>query len=589
MGETSAAECVVVVEEPDSVLTVWGRLHRWRPLLGRAARAGGAARHHRMSHRGVSWKRFLRDTRAGATAIAAAAVAVMTVGAVALIIDQLWLVDQRDTLKSATSAAALAAALKMKPVLASNPNISGDDLKAALVPVARRHVLLNLAHLSEDRYTRAVATLVVEVLPDTDKGTVDVNAQADLGGFLLASRLPLLGGVSQAESVQVKSRVKRAVNPIEVVLAIDISKSMERALDGKKTSGDTSSRMNIVKQAAKDLVDILNPSADNRVAIGIVPWHAVVRLDDDAMSEWVREGWAAYPSSRRYASAYACKREGCTPLDETQNLPDKPGEDWLGCLDEHRLSVAMKADLPAVDNLFDEPSTSAFAQAIFPAEYAKAYDCLQPPAPSDLAYQKCYGTADTPVAGVAGGQAAQADCENDAPTIFALSSDSAAIKAAIDALEPFGGWTGWTYSTLGVAWGQRLLSHDWNTVWGGGVHPVDPDAEANADTRKVIVLMTDGEDNRCGERDPTCLSSELGFERSVACTAAKTDGTEIFVVAAMHPDNVTEDLGTRLEACSSKADNPRGTYVFLNNANAESLRAGFADIAHQLTALRRIQ
>ena len=541
-----------------------------------------------MTRRSVSWKRFLRDTRAGATAIAAVAVTIMTVGATALITDHIWLVDQRDTLKSASDAAAIAAALRMKPVLAGNPTITDDDLKAALAPVARRYVLLNLSHLSDARYTRAVESLVLEVIPNRGQGTVDVNAQADLGGFLLASTLPLLSGVSQVESMQVESRVKSAVSSVEVVLAIDISKSMERALDGKTTSGNTSSRMAIVKQAAKDLVDILGPAADNRVAIGIVPWHVVVRLDDTAMSEWVRQGWAAYPSSRRYAFAYACNREDCTPLDETQNLPDKPGEDWLGCLGEHRLSVAKKADLPAVENLFDDPSQSAFAQAIFPAGVGKAYECLQPPAPSDLFYQKCYGKADTPVTGVSGGQAAQADCENDGSTIFPLSSDSAAITAAIDALEPFSGWVGWTYSTLGVAWGQRMLSHDWNTVWGGGVHPVNPAAEGNAGTRKAIVLMTDGEDNRCGERDPTCLSSGLGFARSVACTAAKTAGTEIFVVAAMHPDQVSEGLGTGLEACSSKADNPDGSYVFLNNASAESLRAAFADIAGQLTSLRRL-
>ena len=541
-----------------------------------------------MTRRGVSWKRFLRDTRAGATAIAAAAVTLMTVGATALIIDHQWLVDQRDVLKSASDAAAIAAALRMKPVVAGNPAITDDALTATLAPVARRYVLLSLGHLSEARYTRAVESLVLEVIPNRGQGTVDVNAQADLGGFLLASRLPLLSGVTEVESMQVESRVKSAVNPIEVVLAIDTSKSMERALDGMEASGDTSSRMGIVKQAAKDLVDILGPGSDNRVAIGIVPWHVVVRLDDTAMSEWVRQGWAAYPSSRRYAFAYVCNREDCTPLDETQDLPDKPGEDWLGCLGEHRLSVAKKADLPAVENLFDDPSKSAFAQAIFPAGYGKAYECLQPPAPSDLFYQKCYGTADTPVTGVAGGQAAQADCENDGPTIFALSSDSAAITAAIDALEPFGGWVAWTYSTLGVAWGQRLLSHDWNTVWGGGVHPVNPDADSNAGTRKAIVLMTDGEDNRCGEQDPTCSSSGLGFARSVACTAAKTAGTEIFVVAAMHPDKVSEDLGTGLEACSSKADNPEGSYVFLNNASAESLRAAFADIGRQLTSLRQL-
>ena len=563
----------------------------FRPFLhgdARPARAGEAAGHQRMTRRGVSWKGFLRDTRAGATTIAAVAVTIMTVGATALIIDHQWLVDQRDVLKSASDAAAIATALRMKPVLAGNPAITDDDLKAALAPVARRYVLLNLAHLPEARYTRAVATLVLEVIPNRGQGTVDVNAQADLGGLLLASRLPFLSGVTEVESMQVESRVKSAVNPIEVVLAIDTSKSMERALDGTKTSDDTSSRMGIVKQAAKDLVDILGPAADNRVAVGVVPWHVVVRLDDTAMSEWVQKGWAVYPSSRRYAHAYGCNRADCTPLDETHDLPDKPGEDWLGCLGEHRLSEAKKADLPAVENLFDAPSQSAFAQAIFPAGFAKAYECLQPPTPSDLSYQHCYGTEETDVTRVVGGKAAQADCENDGSTIFALSSDSAAITAAIDALEPFGGWVGWTYSTLGVAWGQRLLSHDWNAVWGGGVHPVNPAADSDAGARKAIVLMTDGEDNRCGERDPTCVSSGLGFERSVACTAAKTAGTEIFVVAAMHPDKVSKDLGTGLEACSSKAGNPEGSYVFLNNASAESLRAAFADIAGQLTSLRRL-
>ena len=512
----------------------------------------------------------------------------MTVGATALLTDHIWLVDQRDTLKSASDAAAIAAALEMKPVLAGNPKITDDALKATLAPVARRYVLLNLSHLTEDRYTRAVESLVLEVIPNRAAGTVDVNAQADLGGFLLASTLPLLSGVAQVDSVTVGSRVKSAVNSIEVVLAIDISKSMEKALDGTHAYGNISSRMAIVKQAAKDLVDILGSATDNRVAVGVVPWHMVVRLDDDAMSEWVREGWAAYPKSRRYVFAYACTTRGSTCLDETQNLPDKPGEDWQGCLGEHRLSEAKKADLPAVDKLFDDPSKSAFAQAIFPAGVGKAYECLRPPAPSDLGYQDCYGTEETDVPRVNGGKAAQANCAaEDAASMFALSSDSTAIKAAIDALEPKGSGT---YSTLGGAWGQRMLSHDWNTVWGGGVYPVNPDADGNAGTRKDIVRLSDGEDNRCGGEDPTGsgLSSGLGFARSVARTAAKTAGTEIFVVGAMHPDKVSEDLGTGLEACSSKADNPEGSYVFLNNANAETLRAAFADIGCQSTSLRRL-
>ena len=54
-------------------------------------------------------RRFVSDARAGATAIAAVAVTVMTVGGAALIGDHAWLLDQRDVLKAAADAAGIAA------------------------------------------------------------------------------------------------------------------------------------------------------------------------------------------------------------------------------------------------------------------------------------------------------------------------------------------------------------------------------------------------------------------------------------------------------------------------------------------------
>ena len=96
--------------------------------------------------------RFVRDTRAGATAIAAAAVTVMTVGGAALMSDHVWLVAQRDVLKTAADAAGLAATLEMTRL--AGETRTDAELKAALRVVAERYILLNLEHLPAGRSPR---------------------------------------------------------------------------------------------------------------------------------------------------------------------------------------------------------------------------------------------------------------------------------------------------------------------------------------------------------------------------------------------------------------------------------------------------
>lgn len=531
-------------------------------------------------------RRFLGEGRAGATALTAAVVTVMAVGATALIIDHVWVVDQRDTLKGGANAAGVAATLEMRRILANDPAISDDDLKAALQPVGRRYVVLNLQHLSGDRYDRALETLVVEVQPDRSQGTVNVTAQADLGGFLLASRLALLSGVKQLEFIATESRTESVTNPVEVVLAIDVSGSMARDLDGSWRRNSSNSRMNIVKQAASELVAILNPNETNRVAVGVVPWHFVVRLDEVMREDWERKGWAAYPRSRHYAATYDCRPEpGCRSMAADQNLPAQGGSKWNGCLDEHRVSAAGHADfVPTADSL-DPPSDTAFALAFYPASYGIGYQCMSSPLPSNYELQSCYTAKSAPDGKTQFPRPAQYGCDEDSPSVLPLSSERERIDAAIKGLSPIGPKT---HSALGVLWGQRLLSHSWKGVWGGDVHPVDEGAKGNAAVRKVIVLLTDGEDTQCRETgDPACTRGG-GVERTDACSLAKRHGTEIFVIAAMEPEEVSRGLAETLRACSSEADNPEGSYVFLDNVDAETLKAAFADVANQLVTVRRV-
>ena len=587
-----------------------GRRTGSHPVLGSANLAAamrliGAPREPACErHRDIGRiRQFLRSTRAGATAIAAAAVTIIAVGGATLVIDSRWLIDQRDVLKAAADAAAVAASHELGRQLDDDPGMSDADLRATLQPVAERYVVLNLQHLSRERLAKAISTLVVAIAPHRAEGTVDVSAEADLGGTLLSQHMPLFDRSLGTPRARVVSQVESVVNPVEVVLAIDVSVSMWDLLDGTASCTDEyiargcpaahgrdNARISIVKEAAQDLVRLLDPGAENLIAIGVVPWHSLVRLGPDAITQWTAEGWAAYPTRRVYGEPYFCKGNNCTPPASVEQAlaPTPPeSETWMGCLDSHRMgSVGTRAALPATSEFFTVPSHNTFAQAFFPAMQGAAYECATLPLPADFSRNTCYhgttisewNTTGYPPAD------AQLGCSVENPVILPLSTNAETVNTAIDGLVPVGNRT---YSALGVLWAQRLLDHAWSSVWGGGVHPVDPAARESQGLRKVIVLLTDGEDSYCGFGNESCADSRIGFARDDACTEAKEAGTEIFVIAAMHPDKVSGTLGDSLRACSSESDASDITYAFLEHSTTDQLEATFATIANQLRVVRR--
>ena len=548
---------------------------------------------------------FVRDTRGGATSYVTAWVAVMIVAAAALIADHNWLFGQRDIIKSASDSAAVAATIEMRRPGVLDQFKTDEELKGHLEKVAKNYMLLNLTHLSAEQFKEAEESLVVTVDPDREAKTVSVVAEADLGGTLFSRELEILGNYEGPEKIGVQAAVEGVSNPIEVVLAIDVSGSMGRRLDGQVAKGDGSdSRMAIVKGAAQTLVGIVGPDEDKRIAVGLVPWHAQVQLNETMQLEWETSGWAKYPEKRHFGAPYKCKRaDSCTSLAEDQDLPPSPPETWLGCLDEQRVDGTGHAKLPNQAALLNLPSEqNAFAQGIFPAYYGWAYDCFEPPVTDDLVAKKefglqlCYGTKSADAhRWVYDNRAAQTFCvdndiDNDIGTILPLTTDEGNVKDKISKLKRIDG--GQTYSALGILWGTRLLTPNWKSVLGGAnaVHPVDPTSENGKGVRKAIVLLTDGEDNQCGKWDRSCtLNQSQGISRETACDLAKKAEIEIFVIAAMDPQAVSGGLADSLRDCSSQKDIPTGKYVFINNTSKEDLEDAFADIANQLTIFRRVQ
>ena len=529
-------------------------------------------------------RRFLRDTRAGATAVAAVAVVVMIVGGLALVTDHVWLVGKRDGLKTAADAAAVAATLELHRRIALDPAVGDEALEAALEVVARRYILLNMGHLTPARYAMVVTSLAVALEVDRAQGTVGVTASADLGGTLLASRLPLFAGFRDPDVFRTAAGVEAAPVPVNLVLAIDVSGSMVRCLGGKLPVPRRPAAHEHRQARGHESRGRPRPPAGDRGrdrdrALALA---GAARLRHPrAMGDGRLGGVPPTPPVRH---ALRLQPADCPPESVVEDLPLHAPEGWRGCLDQSRMTPGGLATLPDPSDFFElrtcirsprpsSPRGTGSRTAASPIRSRRTTSSRT--ATTELQLQNGWQTLEDP----------QPSCGQDTPTLLPLSSDRDRIEASIRQLRPDGGKR--THSSLGVLWGQRLLAPTWKDVWGGAVDPPSTDKDA---PRTALVLLTDGQDTQCGALGAatSCKGSPAGIARSAACTAAKEAGTEIYVVAAMAPAHVSGALAEALRACSSESDDPDGAYVFLNNATPENLEAAFDRIAHQVQSVRRV-
>ena len=288
---------------------------------GRGEETGWRARPRR------SFRRFLRETRA-AVGITAAAVSIMVLGGAALIGDHLWMVGKRDLLQRAADAGAIAATfeLRRRPISESDAQV-----EAALKSVAERYARFNVLENTAGEIKPEDIEVKLEV--DRRAGTVGVSVNADVADTLFAKLLYDYEGPGE---ITTRAGAERETTKAEVVLAMDMTTSMTQNLAGDWPRAGELSRMAIVRRAAHVLVDILDPGdEESMIAVGVVPWHINVRLDETMRTAWERDGWAVYPDSKTYPRPYRVTGRP-TPPAETWPMPAKP-ETWNGCLDQRSL------------------------------------------------------------------------------------------------------------------------------------------------------------------------------------------------------------------------------------------------------------
>ncbi|MCB1512269.1 MAG: VWA domain-containing protein, partial [Hyphomicrobiaceae bacterium] len=149
-------------------------------------------------------------------------------------------------------------------------------------------------------------------------------------------------------------------------------------------------------------------------------------------------------------------------------------------------------------------------------------------------------------------------------TIMPLSNNKSALKAHIDSLSA----EGYTAGHLGTAWAWYTLSPNWNTVWTTNSHA----APYTSKTRKIAVLMTDGEYNRA-------YSGATSAEQARAiCANMKSSGITVYTIGFQIAAG--GEAYQTLSQCASSSSH------FFNSTTGNELRQAFREIALQVVTLR---
>lgn len=295
-----------------------------------------------------------------------------------------------------------------------------------------------------------------------------------------------------------------AAVPLDIALVLDVSLSME------------GERIDALRAAANDLVDLAMPDAGSQVQIGIVPFNGFVNVGLSNRGE----SWLTEIDDESETS------EIC-PFDQTAS-------EALGCT---FTSVCEPAN----------PERGCYTERVCPAGVSLVrQDCFD--RVSEREWLGCVKERDTPLDITDGSynsdpiEGVLDDDDNECrPTnqILPLTSDKVEIKLAIDNLTPI--WQ--TYIPSGIIWGQRILSPE---------APFE-EASASAGRSQAIILLSDGANTGAINPSTGLVSDndpDEANERLVqACDAAKAADIRVFTIAFSVDDRATRDL---LEDCASE-------------------------------------
>jgi Flp pilus assembly protein TadG len=334
---------------------------------------------------------------------------------------------------------------------------------------------------------------------------------------------------------------------VEAVADMDVDTAVEIALVLDTTGSMAGTRISTLKTAAKDLVSKLTTKGSKGVRFAVVPFGQYVNVGVARRNEpWVDVG----PDySTKTPQACQDKRKTC----QTETYACTKYNDGV-------------------------PYSSTCTRSYNCKEEDLKPPYCPPPRTDTFKFNGCVGSPAVPK------NVEDRDPTRRYPGIYnvtcgsvltPLTGSTSSVKKAIDALKP----SGLTYIPAGLAWGFNVLSPVTPFTEGGEYDP------NNRDPRKVMVLMTDGENtvlmnHTNGKHDQQPKSGQRAVEAdkftSQLCTNIKAQNIEVFTVAFEVTDPVTLKM---LDDCASSREH------YFQAKDSAGLMTAFDPIAAALQPL----
>ena len=485
--------------------------------------------------------RLVQDRR-GATAILFALAIIPLLAAVGGAADFGRMLRAQSALQEISDSAALSAA----------SGLEADE--ASLKLAAERFIRANHR---EDSSIRNVQLTGFDL---SEEGLISVS----VGGDLPATFMSIFG--FDTLDVGSTSVVARGYpGQVELVLVLDNTWSMSEA----DATGAT--KIKSLKSSANMLVDELKKDKNADIKLGVVPYSDYIHIP----TKYRNESWLDVPDDYQVKTEKVCEtkttKQICT---KTQVGSKKTCTRTVDGVEESydctKYDTSCKTvDVPPYESCKGGSTTNY-----------KWFGCIASRKEGTLRLTDA--SPSTPYPGILN---TSQRCLNE---VQPLTDNSGQVKAAINSMIiNIGGYKPSTYIPAGMVWGINLLSPSKPFTEGAAYD------DENRAPRKVIVLMTDGENTlRFQSSDGLHVSpsgstskkaqqiEETDADTVALCDYAKSQKIEIFTIAFAVDQASAQDV---LESCASGPDH------YFDAVDAGALQSAFSSIARSLREIRLVQ